>query len=211
MIKPLKFVIHGGRKFWLQSTGMYYQDGRRDRRERLLHRVIWWEHNGPIPDGVFVHHRDGDWTNNDIKNLELMEAGEHSSMHMKERFKNAAFRKRNAIYLDRAQKAAPAWHKSKEGIEWHKNHGKDFWKNSQKLLGIKKCRHCGNKFKEKAFCQKYCSVYCRNKVAVSRHPREFRICVICGGKFSTSKYVKTSTCSFNCRGKLRSRNVKEAA
>lgn len=200
--------MHNGRKFWLQTTGQYYQDGRRDREERLLHRVIWWEHNGPIPEGMFVHHKDFDWTNNAISNLELVEAGEHTRMHMLERFKDPAFRKRNSVFLKRAIKAAPKWHRSPEGRKWHKKHGKDFWTNCQKLLGRGNCNLCKKPFPKNSYGQKFCSIRCRNKVAVSRQPKEWRLCVICGGKFSASKYVKTSTCSFSCRGALRSRNMK---
>jgi hypothetical protein len=41
---------------------------------KLLHRVIWQLANGTIPDGYVVHHKDHDKTNNNISNLELVEA-----------------------------------------------------------------------------------------------------------------------------------------
>ncbi len=50
-----------------------------------LNRVVWQEVNGPIPDGFVVHHKDENKLNNSISNLELMEWGEHSSKHNKER------------------------------------------------------------------------------------------------------------------------------
>jgi len=31
--------------------------------------------------GQIVHHKDGDWTNNDPSNLELMTQGEHQRLH----------------------------------------------------------------------------------------------------------------------------------
>lgn len=37
----------------------------------LLHRIIWTMHNGPIPEGYLVDHKDTNWTNNKIKNLRL--------------------------------------------------------------------------------------------------------------------------------------------
>jgi len=36
-----------------------------------IHRVIWAVFNGPIPDGMIIHHIDHDKTNNSLNNLEL--------------------------------------------------------------------------------------------------------------------------------------------
>lgn len=57
--------------------GTYFQ-----RKGHRLHRVVWEYHNGEIPDGYHIHHRDGDRSNNDISNLELLEGHEHLSGHM---------------------------------------------------------------------------------------------------------------------------------
>ena len=35
----------------------------------LKHRYVWEQHNGKIPDGYEVHHRDLNTHNNDIFNL----------------------------------------------------------------------------------------------------------------------------------------------
>ena len=47
--------------------GEYFQ-----RKGRRLHRAVWEHHNGKIPNGYHVHHKDGDRNNNDISNLELL-------------------------------------------------------------------------------------------------------------------------------------------
>lgn len=50
---------------------------------RTLHRDVWEEHNGPIPEGCNIHHVDGDKANNHISNLRCIEAGQHSRNHMR--------------------------------------------------------------------------------------------------------------------------------
>lgn len=53
-------------------------------KDKLLHRLIWIEHYGPIPDGDYVvHHKDNNPLNNNINNLELMTRAEHASHHHK--------------------------------------------------------------------------------------------------------------------------------
>ena len=47
----------------------------------MSHRMIWQLHNGLIPSGNVVHHRDGNKTNNKLNNLECIVRSEHSRMH----------------------------------------------------------------------------------------------------------------------------------
>ena len=49
---------------------------------KTLHRLIWEKHNGGIPKGYQVHHIDGNKLNNDISNLQLLSAEEHTTFHM---------------------------------------------------------------------------------------------------------------------------------
>lgn len=42
---------------------------------------LWEETNGIIPPGYHIHHKDGDYTNNDISNLECLPPGEHYLRH----------------------------------------------------------------------------------------------------------------------------------
>lgn len=48
------------------------------------HRWVWEQHNGPIPEGFVIHHKDGNIFNNDITNLELLPDGKHRSHHNNE-------------------------------------------------------------------------------------------------------------------------------
>ena len=51
-------------------------------RAVYLHRYIWEYHFGEIPDGYFVHHKDGNPINNGLDNLRLVGAGDHTRMHL---------------------------------------------------------------------------------------------------------------------------------
>lgn len=50
----------------------------------LEHRKVWMDAHGAIPEGVYVHHVDGDKTNNDLSNLQLMDASSHAKQHVRE-------------------------------------------------------------------------------------------------------------------------------
>lgn len=74
-------IEHGGEIYTLDNNG-YYVTGKASKK---LHRVVWEEANGPIPNGYIVHHRDGDKANNELSNLELIEWGAHTALHLNQR------------------------------------------------------------------------------------------------------------------------------
>lgn len=55
-------------------------EGTQWERWELLHRAVWEEHNGPIPKDMLIIFKDGDKTNCDISNLELITRAEHIAM-----------------------------------------------------------------------------------------------------------------------------------
>ena len=57
----------------------YYDSG--SRNNRYAHRKVWRDAHGPVPQGFFIHHKDGDKTNNDINNLVLLDALTHNRIH----------------------------------------------------------------------------------------------------------------------------------
>ena len=66
------------------GNGYYEYRGTRskDRKDRdRLHRAVYKNHFGEIPDGLDVHHIDGDKANNDISNLELLSRSDHLRHH----------------------------------------------------------------------------------------------------------------------------------
>lgn len=193
-----KFVFYKKRTYRLQTSGRYYQDHNRcGVTERLLHRVIWKEHRGDIPDGFHVHHKNGDWRDNRISNLALVKAGEHISGHLKERFKDPEFRKRNRKHLDKAIAMAVHWHKSEAGHLWHVEHGKKSVAARLARAEIRKCKRCGSDFKMDSFGQKFCSVRCRDRNKIET-VRQDRMCAYCGNIFSAFKYSGTINCSKKC-------------
>jgi hypothetical protein len=50
-------------------------------KQIMEHRLVWENHNGKIPKGYFIHHKDGNKLNNDINNLEILTPMEHKRKH----------------------------------------------------------------------------------------------------------------------------------
>ena len=55
-------------------------DGKLRDRWEPLHRAVWEEHNGPIPEGMVISFKDSNKLNCDIDNLFLMSRGESRTM-----------------------------------------------------------------------------------------------------------------------------------
>lgn len=127
------------------------------RSGRFLHRDIWEFHNGPIPEGYQVHHKDGDHLNNDIRNLECITRARHEELHSAER--SALGRSDAQVrHLASIREKAADWHKSEEGRRWHAEHGKASWEGRTPTALV--CRECGAGFEsfrpDASFCSKKC-------------------------------------------------------
>lgn len=72
-----KFICFGGKNYTLQTNGYY-----REYSGKYLHRAVWEYFNGKIPEGYVIHHIDGDKSNNDLTNLQLMTISDHTKSHM---------------------------------------------------------------------------------------------------------------------------------
>ena len=178
------------------NTGYYLNSTLKVR----MHRYVWEQEVGPIPDGFDVHHIDGDKSNNSIDNLSLLTNRAHQILHGKEESRKAKMR----LNIAKAQEAAKVWHSSPEGLAWHSEQGKRTAENVELKEFV--CSYCGKKFLSKPFGpHKYCSGACKSADRrASGADIEIRICEICGKEFTTSKYSKTRFCSIECRGKNRS-------
>lgn len=157
----ITFRRYPSAKQW--SHRVYYTPHAGHRRNGVgaLHQEIWKQHYGEIPQGCIIHHRNENPFDNSIGNLECVTKTEHNQRHKKGR----ADRAQTSIgksSLDKARAAAAVWHKSPEGIEWHKKHGKASWSKRQKQSAT--CALCGKEFftfiPERA---KFCGWRCRQR------------------------------------------------
>lgn len=163
-----------------------------------LHREVWKEHNGEIPDGHHIHHADGDPTNNDIGNLECLSPGEHLKRHPD--IGGVQSDEHHAKMLE----AAKGWHASDEGSKWHSQHWDESLGKVFEEAKTKDCDQCGAGFEyytDARFCSNACKSKHRRESGVDD---ETRICESCRQPFETNKYSDTSTCSRRCAGALMS-------
>lgn len=198
-----KFIFFNGDQYKL--VGQYYRRYKWGTPgPRNLHRAIWEFHNGPIPEGCHIHHKDGNTMNNSPDNLECLTMHDHRSQHATEM---GCWSKsdKNKENLGKIRPKAVAWHGSPEGHAWHVEHGKDTWRVREKTHTLT-CQHCGTVFTSFWATAKMCS---RNCIAAARRAsgvdNEDRVCVTCGGTFSTNKYLKQRNCSKACANVAQSR------
>jgi predicted nucleic acid-binding Zn ribbon protein len=183
-MKHPEFIVRKGRTYKLVPSGIYYRDQNRNGvKERLLHRVIWTENNGPIPKGLCVHHKDHDPSNNSISNLTLASMSEHNSLHARERMSDPAKLEIQRRYMEKAIRA-----------NWLKR------KRHQST-----CQVCGKEFMTYfPMKAKYCSKSCFNKHCVKTYRSDDRHCVVCGKTFECYRYASTRHCSTACAVKTTS-------
>ena len=194
-------LMGAGRYYLSQSTS---NEGRR--HAKGLHVAVWEFYSGKtVPDGYEVHHKDGNYFNNDYSNLECMPRAEHR------RITNYAT-ERAKKHLDEIRPLASAWHRSEEGREWHREHGKKCME--ERPLEEHTCTFCGKVFQSKIPYAKFCSHNCNVKYDYhNKSHTERRTCLICGSEFETQVGPGrdgSNTCSKSCRSKLLWQRKREA-
>jgi hypothetical protein len=68
---------------WLNQKGYACVTINEDGKDRafLLHRLVWESENGPVPDGLELHHIDHDKSNWSVGNLMAVDRKTHQAMH----------------------------------------------------------------------------------------------------------------------------------
>ncbi len=189
-------ITYNGRHFILGTKGYYESTYKHDRRK--LHQVVWEDHNGPIPSGFDVHHKNEIKADNRIENLECITKTEHH-------------RDRHAAKLARAIAAAPAWHASPAGIEWHRQNAIANGLGNRPMVR-RKCDQCGTEYETKGVTVRFCSNACKTKSRMlSGIDDVIAKCVICGIEYTHNKYQKKSTCTKKCAAAWRRQGGKHGA
>lgn len=91
---------------------------------RMEHCLVWEEHNGKIPIGMQIHHKDFDKTNNHIDNLQLVTPLEHKRLHSGCRIVDGEWEKKCSV------------------CETFKKCTKDFWYFSRGWMTGTICKKC---------------------------------------------------------------------
>jgi len=66
-----------------------------------LHRQVWIDNNGPIPEGYHIHHVDHNTDNNCIENLQMVNASDHARYHLVERHKSGELAKSRNVWIEK--------------------------------------------------------------------------------------------------------------
>jgi uncharacterized CHY-type Zn-finger protein len=189
--REVPIQIFNGRTYY-QYEGRYFTS-----HNKKMHRDVWSFYNGEIPKGHHIHHIDGDVTNNDISNLQLMEASKHLSMEAKKRHKeNPEWSKQ---FHAKGIEMAKEWHKSPEGREWHKQHGIQAYAKRKPISRI--CQKCQKQYettqlKNPKFCSNNCKSAFRKASGIDDVKR---ICGVCSTEFTANKYTPQTKCKRGCK------------
>lgn len=195
-----KFQYFDGKKFVLDEDKGYFKCG-----TVYMHRYVWEYHNGPIPEGYEIHHKDLNRANNKIENLECLECCEHKKLHANNRTPEQQEWYRNHMNTT-VHEASKAWHKSEAGSEWHSEHIKE-QRNKGAFKKTLICTNCGKTYVGEKhgptnFCSNACKSAYRRKIGADLVPA---VCVCCGKYFQTSKLRPAKTCSRSCTNRYRAR------
>jgi len=166
---------------------------------RMLHREYWKKHNGEIPEGKIIHHKDGNPANNHIDNLECVTPKEHVERHPKMAGLSEADPEG---HLEKLQDGIREFFRTDEGSEVQRKKAKKLWEGLYENPKVSACDQCGKEFEHytnSRFCSNACKAKHRRESGVDDEERE---CVICGSVFKVNKYEDTETCSRGCTGAL---------
>lgn len=197
-----EFVIYRGQKYHVQTSGRYYQSGRKTDPERLLHRRMWTDAKGPIPEGMEVHHVDENWRHNAVDNFELKTRTNHRRDHMLVHMADPEFRAKAIQALRDNSHLAAEWHASPEGLAWHAQNGKQAWEVRESVPAV--CQQCQQAYMTYFPSRsQFCTSACMQRAAKKRYSTIEAECLHCGIPFTHTKYIVRSSCSRKCAAAVR--------
>lgn len=126
----------------LDKKGYYVITSRKEgNHHKRLHRLIWEEINGKIPNGYVIHHINGISTDNNPNNLQIMSKKEHDLFH-----KNS---KETSIKKSKALKGRKHSKKTKQKISKSHIGITHSEETKQKLSEMNKYKKLSEKTKQK--------------------------------------------------------------
>ena len=188
--------VFNNKEYKLHEGERYFSRG-----PNKMHWDVWEYHNGKRKKGFHIHHIDENPHNNDIGNLEEIEASKHLSAHLKQRaINNPEWLKG---FMQKGRAAAKIWHASEEGLKWHSELGKISWINRE--YNTKTCEICSCKYETRhAGDSRFCSNKCKAKYRRDSGLDNIEcVCDWCGNTWIKNKYSKAKFCSKVCGGKSR--------
>lgn len=98
------------------GEGGWTRDGYiRLKTREMQHRYVWRKHNGPVPPGKQIHHKNGDKTDNRIENLELVDCLTHKRLHSNCELRGGVWFKKCPICKLFKEIGIVEWYIAKEG------------------------------------------------------------------------------------------------
>lgn len=196
--RGITFRRYPDAKQWAHRN--YFSPGGADRLKGVddLHREIWRDNFGPIPDGHAVHHKDANTSNNEPSNLELQTKGDHAKHHLRKRFAKPGGLARAREHVAAIRPLAKAWHRSKEGKEWHSKQAKANAANLRPSAFT--CTQCGREYQaidkgNNKFCSRKCAARARWQSGLD--DIDF-ICKECLRTFKGNRFDERKFCSKKC-------------
>lgn len=189
------YRIYFGKKFYQQKDGYWA-----NMMPIHAHRWVWINHHGAIPKGMDIHHKDGDKSNNEIENLEMLSRSDHLKRH----WEDPDLKSERRDFLDIIRPKVHEYLRSEEGRKRQSESSKKAWEKRRK--DQKSCEVCKKEYetyqKWSKFCSHACELKSRWKKGVDKVEQK---CEFCHNLFRRNKLSTRRFCSNDCIFKYRAK------